>query len=235
MLNYLLPYDAWEDGPLAALGRIRQPHVRERLKEGLAAHRRDLDEMHIAWVPGKENAACEGMLMSEYVAATGLPPEEAVLNLLIEERLGVLMVYHEGDDEWVRPFLQHDLYMMGSDGIYQRSGRVHPRQFGSAGRLLGPCVRDWKLFSLEAAVHKMTAKPADRFRLSGRGVLKEGAAADVVVFDPKTVADRATLEDPRQFTTGIRHVLVNGEAIVREGEVVKPPGDLLPGQWLRAG
>lgn len=234
MLNYLLPYEAWQDGPLAALGKLNDPAFRERLRAGLRAYKNDLDEMHIAWLPGKENAGCQGMLMSEYVAASGLPAEEAIVNLLIEERLGVLMVYHEGDDEWVRPFLSHDLYVMGSDGIYQSGGQIHPRQYGSAGRLLGPCVRDWKLFTLEVAVHKMTGKPAARFGLPNRGLLRPGAFADLVVFDPATITDRATFEEPHQHTVGVRWVVVNGREVVSDGRVVPRNGTDRSGKWIQA-
>jgi N-acyl-D-aspartate/D-glutamate deacylase len=240
MLNYLLPYEVWEDGPLAALGKLTDPHVRARFAEGLRAYRLDLDEIHIAWTPSrsrlpdgtfvslgeidraeKEGPARQagptdplhGMLLSEYVRRSGLPAEEALINLLIEERLAVLLVFHEGDDRLVYPFLQHDLFMLGSDGIYHPEGAIHPRVYGSAPRVLGPLVRDARLFSLEEAVKKMTSFPAARFRLQDRGVLKEGAFADVVVFDPDTIGDRATFAAPHQPSVGVEHVVINGGVV----------------------
>jgi N-acyl-D-amino-acid deacylase len=225
MLNYLLPYEVWEDGPLAALGKLTDPHVRSRFAEGLRAYRLNLNEIHIAWTPGRaahmteEGAAMKadpsdplhGMLLSEYVLRSGLPAEEALINLLIEERLAVLLVFHEGDDRLVHPFLQHDLFMLGSDGIYHPAGAIHPRVYGSAPRILGPLVRDARLFTLEEAVKKMTSLPAARFRLPDRGVLREGAFADVVVFDPATIADRATFSAPHQSSAGVECVAINGQ------------------------
>ena len=94
---------------------------------------------------------------------------------------------------------------------------MHPRVFGSAGRWLGPLVRDRKLFSLEEAVHKLSGKSAARFGLADRGVIREGAFADLVVFDPATIADRATYEQPQQPCVGVDHVLVNGQSCRSEG------------------
>lgn len=234
MLNFLLPYEVWEDGPLAALAKLELPEIRARFAAGLQRYRLPLDQIHIAWVPGKENAHHQGKTLARYVADMGLPAEEALCNLLIEERLAVLLVFNEGIDELVGPFLAHDLYMMGTDGIYFPDGVVHPRMYGCTGRLLGRCVRDQRLFSLEDAVHKLSGRPAERFGLRERGVLREGAWADLVVFDPETVADRATYENPHQPTVGIDHVLVNGTPIVENGLPVDIPADGWPGRALQA-
>jgi N-acyl-D-aspartate/D-glutamate deacylase len=123
--------------------------------------------------------------------------------------------------------LQHDLFMLGSDGIYHPSGRVHPRLTGSAPRVIGRAVREWKLFSLEETVYKLTSYPAQRFGLADRGVIREGAAADLVVFDADTIIDNATYEDPYALTTGVEHVLVNGsevwpEATASTGRQLRP-------------
>jgi N-acyl-D-amino-acid deacylase len=217
MLNYLLPYEVWEDGPLAALGKLSDPHVRARFAEGLKAYRLNLDEIQIAWTlsQSSERPKLAGMLLSEYVAQSGLPAEEALINLLIEERLAVLLVFREGDDRLVHPFLTHDLFMLGSDGIYQEGGAIHPRVYGSAPRLIGPLVREAKLFTLEEAVHRASGKPAARFRLKDRGEAREGAYADLVVFDAKTVSDRATYNQPHQLSTGINGTMCNGQFCYR--------------------
>ena len=122
--------------------------------------------------------------------------------------------------------------MMGSDGIYQEGGHVHPRVFGSAGRILGPLVRDRKLFPLETAVQKMTSIPAIRFGLADRGELREGAFADVVVFDPETITDRATYENPQQTCVGVEQVFVNGVQILKDSEPIKVAGERQPGRAL---
>lgn len=236
MLNYLLPYEAWVDGPMGVIAQLRRPEIRARFARALQSL--PLDATHIAWVASKENSHYQGMLLSEYVAAVGKTPVDALSDLLIEENLAVLLVFFQGDDRLVEPFLQHDCYMMGTDGIFhagppEDTSVVHPRQYGSVARLLGPCVRDRKLFSLEAAVHKLSGKPAERFGLAKRGLLREGWFADVVVFDADTVADRATFADPHQTSAGMDHVLVNGVPIVRNGEAVTDLPAELPGRSLK--
>jgi N-acyl-D-amino-acid deacylase len=234
MLNFLLPYEIWEEGPLAALGKLTDPAFQARFAAGLEAYDLELDKIHIAWTHGKENARHQGKLLSDYVAESGVSAAQALCNLLIEERLAVLLVFNQGDDPLVHPFLQHDLYLMGSDGIYFEDGVIHPRMYGSAPRLLGPCVRDWKLFSLEKAVHKLSGGPARRFGLKDRGEIRAGAWADLVVFDPQTVADRATYADPHQYAAGISHVLVNGMPIVEAGRPRFSFDGPLPGRALRS-
>lgn len=233
MLSYLVPYEVWEDGPLNAVGKLADPAVRERAAVGLENYKLDLDQIHIAWTHSKENAKHQGKLLSEYVAEVGKSASDALLDLLIEERLAVLLVFHEGNDRDVDPLLKHDLFMMGSDGIYCEEGPIHPRMYGSGTRLLGPLVRDRKLFSLEQAVYKLSGFPAARFGLKNRGELKSGYYADVVVFDADTVADQATFEDPHQFSTGIDHVLVNGVPIIRDATAVENLSDPLPGRYLK--
>ena len=154
-------------------------------------------------------------------------------DLLIDENLAVLCVFVAGDDRLIEPFLAHPRFMLGSDGIFFPDGMVHPRQYGSAPRMLGPLVRDRKLFSWKAAVRKMSGLPAERFGLIDRGVVRTGAFADLVVFDPATVADRATFDDPHQLSVGIDHVLVNGVPILRDGRPVEIAGPRLPGRALR--
>jgi N-acyl-D-aspartate/D-glutamate deacylase len=123
--------------------------------------------------------------------------------------------------------------MLGSDGIYAEFGSIHPRVCGSAPRMLGPLVRDRKLFSLEDAIRRLTSHPAQRFGLVDRGVLREGAFADLVAFDPLTVADRATYQSPYEPPAGITHVLVNGVPIIAHGHPTALSRSQLPGRVLR--
>ncbi|MEE2656975.1 MAG: D-aminoacylase [Candidatus Latescibacterota bacterium] len=232
-LNFLLPYDVWEQGPLAVLGRLHNPQVRRAFARSLADN--DLSHIHIAWLPSLENEEHIGKLLSEYVDEVGGEPEDVLSDLLIEENLAVLLVFHHGEDELVHPFLQHDCYMMGSDGIYfpPPHSRVHPRVYGSAPRLLGPCVRDTELFSLEQAVRKLSGYPAERFGLEDRGILREGTFADVVIFDATTVCDRATFEEPHQLPEGISTVLVNGIPVIQDGTAVQDLPEPRPGRALK--
>lgn len=231
MLNYLLPYEVWEDGPLGVIAKLKQPEIRARFAHSLA--RMSLESVHIAWLMSKHNRCHQGETLAAYVEEIGLPPEEALCNLLIEENLAVLLVFHQGDDALVEPFLAHSHYMMGTDGIYHEDGVIHPRQYGSAARLLGPCVRDKKLFSLEDAVYKLSGYPAERFGLKGRGVLAEGHFADIVIFDPATIQDRATYQVPHQYSVGVEHVWVNGVPIIANGQPVEDLPQPLPGRALR--
>ncbi len=264
MLNYLLPYEVWESGPIAAIERLRDPAVRERFTRGLTEHRVEIDKIHIAWVGSKENSRHQGKLLSDFVDSRRSSPGDALADLLIEERLAVLLVVNEGDDPLITPFLQHPKHMVGTDGILcgcvspvrasdrdkigsltthppkdpkssssdkppealRLEGRPHPRVFGSAGRVLGPLVREVKLFSLEDAVHKLSGYPAVRFGLKHRGELKPGHFADLVLFDPNTISDQATYLEPLQPTVGMHAVLVNGTPIIDAGQPV--PADRLP-------
>ncbi len=231
MLNYLLPYEAWLNGPLGVMEKLKDRTLRNRF--ALSLERTPLDMIHIAWVNGKENARCQGKTLEAYIREVGLPPADALCDLLIEERLAVLLVFRRGSDEVVDPFLAHSRYMMGSDGIYFPDGAVHPRVYGSAAHLLGPCVRNKNLFSLEEAVYKLSGYPAERFGLSNRGAVAEGKFADLVIFDAGQIADRATYEAPHQYSVGVEHVLVNGVPIIRDGKPVAGIGTPLPGRYLR--
>ncbi len=233
MLSYLLPYEVWDDGPLAVLDKLKNREVRNRFRSGLKNYRLDFEHMRIAWVASRDNAIHQGQSVADFISQRRQSPEDALCDLLIEERLAVLCVFDEGDDRLVWPFLQHDLFMVGSDGIFFPDGVVHPRVYGSAGRILGPCVREWKLFSLEAAVHKLSGLPAKRFGLRDRGVIREGAFADVVVFDAERVIDRATYSQPHQSCTGVLQVLVNGVRVIVDGEPSLTLPERLPGRVLR--
>jgi len=108
--------------------------------------------------------------------------------------------------------------MIGSDGIPSPTGKPHPRLYGTFPRVLGSYVRNERLFSLEEGVRKMTSLPARRMKVADRGALREGYAADIVVFDPETIADRATYEDPRRYPKGIEYVILNGQVAAERGK-----------------
>ena len=233
MFSYLLPYEVWEDGPLAATAKLRDPAVRERFQSLLDCFMVPPERITLAWTATRANARYQGCSVAQYAARTGRRPADALCDLLIDENLAALSVLHTGDDAWIEPFLTHPKFMLGTDGIYFADGQVHPRVYGSAPKILGPLVRDRKLFSLEEAVRKMSGIPAERFGLVDRGEIREGAFADLVLFDPKTVADRATYDDPHQLSVGIEHVLVGGVAIIARGKPVENLGPELPGRALR--
>jgi len=228
MLHYLLPYEVWRDGPIAALPKLTDRNIRQRFARSLADV--SLGDIHIAWLGSKQNSQYQGILLSEYVELTGQAPADALCDLLIAEGMAALLVFHLGDNRFVEPFLAHDKYMMGSDGIYQIDGMLHPRQFGSAPRLLGKYVRESRLLTLEEAIYKMSGFPAKRFGLKSRGEILEGNYADLAIFDAAKIIDRATFAEPRQYSVGIEHLIVNGVPILAEGEVVN---GAFPGQHLK--
>lgn len=231
MLSYFLPYEVWEQGPLAALAKLRCSVVRRRLAAFLACPTRPpLERCRLAWLGSKVNSCWLGRSLADYVEASGCPAADAICNLLIEENLAVLCVLPHGNDDHhlVEPFLVHAKFMLGSDGIFHADGTIHPRQYASAPRILGPLVRDRKLFTLEEAVRKLSGWPACRFGLTDRGEVRPGAFADLVVFDPDTIADRATFQQPHQLSVGVKHVLVNGVAVIADAAPVEP---FAPGAW----
>jgi N-acyl-D-amino-acid deacylase len=148
-------------------------------------------------------------------------PAEAVFDLILEEGNCPHGVYHNMAEEDVQLFMRQPWVSIGSDGSalnLNAIGLPHPRSFGTNVRVLGKYARDEQLFPLEEAVRKMTSLPASVLRLTDRGLLRPGYWADVVVFDPSTVGDKATFETPKQYPAGIEYVLVNGELVVGRGE-----------------
>lgn len=233
MLNFLLPYEVWMDGPLGVLSHLDRPEIRSRFKAALEAIAVPLEQITIAWTAAPGCASLIGMRLDEFVQQRNKPPHEALIDLLIDSNLATLFVLGPTTDNLVEPLIQHDLAMLGSDGIYQPGGCVHPRVYGSAPRWLGPLVRDRKLFSLEEAVHKVSGKSAARFGLEGRGIIREGAFADLVVFDPAKIADVATYEEPQRECVGLEWVVVNG-VVVMAGAI--PSGGAgRSGRFLRRG
>ncbi|MCB0007235.1 MAG: D-aminoacylase [Anaerolineales bacterium] len=229
MLQYLLPYEVFRDGVLAAPGRLLQPEVRARFAREIPYLR--LDDIYIGWLPSRANAHFMGQSLGDYVRAVGGEPVDALSQLLIAESFAVLLVFRLGDDRFVEPWLAHDRFMMGSDGIYFPDGHIHPRHYGSGARLLGQYARDKGLMTLEAAVHKMTGFPAERFGLADRGRLATDMAADIVIFDAGTVNDRATFAEPKLEAVGVRDVFVNGIRVWADGDLATPAGP--PGRVLK--
>jgi N-acyl-D-amino-acid deacylase len=156
---------------------------------------------------------------------------ETILDLLMAG--GAQMVYHSMNEEDVKHFMKYPFNMFGADGgVSNGKGMPHPRTYGTNARVLGKYVREEKIISLEEAIRRMTSLPAQKFQLKDRGLLKEGMAADIVVFDENEVADKATFENPHQFSAGFKYVLVNGQLVIEEGKhngiksgvVLKGPG-----------
>ena len=234
MLNYLLPYEVWEDGPLAATGKLALEDIRQKVRHSFHSYRLDLDHVLMAWSPSADHIQDWGKTLAQIVEESGKDAVEALTDLLLDEQLGVLCVMDEGDDKLVEPFVAHPRCMMGTDAIYQRGGNVHPRAFGSAGRWLGSFVRNAKLFTLEEGIRKMTSLSADTFGLKGRGRLTANAYADIVIFDENNIQDHAGFGDPQHACSGIDQVFINGNRVIQDSKPLEfssssktPPGQRL--------
>jgi N-acyl-D-amino-acid deacylase len=166
----------------------------------------------------KHQPRYEGMTIGAFAKERRRPLHEAVLDLLLEEDLAVTTIAHVMSEKDVRTVLAHPRTMVGTDGLPMRSGKPHPRTFGTYPRVLEHYVGELHLLTLESAIHRMTGMVAQKLGLSDRGVLSPGAAADVVVLDMARLHDRATYADPRRSPDGVAHVFVNGAWTVREGK-----------------
>lgn len=219
--------------------RIADPATRARIE---AETRRillqqrggaDLRRLQFRVVPSAPQY--NGRTLADLAADRGLQgtPDDAV-RLLIELQLagGFSAIYHAMEEEDVVRILKHPLAMIETDGdpVGWGEGHPHPRSYGAFPRVLGRYVREQNVLTLEDAVRRMTSLPADQYGQADRGRLREGAFADITVFDPATVADRATFTDPHQFPVGIRHVVVNGVPVIRAGTLTgATPGRVLKG------
>lgn len=231
-----LPSWVHEGGEAAALARIADPQLRERLRialevdgsDGFHGVPMDWNETTIAGVTLERNGALVGQTLRAAAEAAGKRPIDFYCELLVDERLAVSGVAHVGFEETVREIMRHPAHTGGSDGILQGQ-RPHPRGWGTFARYLGHYVRETGVLSWEGAVRKLTSLPAQRLGLFDRGLVRPGMVADLVCFDPETVVDRATYEQPRTAPEGIPHVLVNGALAVRDGRRT----DVLAGRSLR--
>ena len=226
-LGSLLPDWAHEGGAPALLARLRSPVERERVVAGIRERAAGIEGWHtiiISWVPAAAHKSWEGQTIEQIGAALGLSGEETVAHVLDALGGAAHMVYFQLDEADVCRVLAHPLGMIGSDGSVAApygplsEGKPHPRSYGTHPRVLGRYVRELGLLTWEEAIRKMTSAPAQRLGLAAKGIVRPGLDADLVVFDPATVSDRATFEEPHQYPDGINHVLVNGELVVSGGD-----------------
>jgi N-acyl-D-aspartate/D-glutamate deacylase len=236
--SVLFPQWALAGGKEAFAERVKDPDQAQRMKAEMRQIFEmertggDLNRLQFRVVPALPEF--NGQTMADYAASLGLPNSLDVgIELAIELQLkgGFSAIYHAMDEQDVIRILQHPLSMIETDGdpVAYGVGFPHPRSYGSFPRILARYVRELKVLSLEAAVKKMTSMAADQYNQPLRGRLKEGAFADLVVFDPATIQDHATYTDPHRYPTGIDHVLVNGQFVIKAGALT---GER-PGTWLK--
>jgi N-acyl-D-amino-acid deacylase len=250
-LDACLPLWVREGGLDAMLGRLHDPALRERIK-------REMDDPNVTgwenqWygsggsdgvmvsaVLNPELRKWEGLTLTDIGKAMGKDPRDALMDLVVADRGETDCIIAIMDEKDVRTALKDPLIAIDTDsGARAEDGplsasKSHPRGWGTFARILGHYVRDEKLLTLEEAVRKMTSRPAARVGLQDRGLLRTGMAADITVFDPATIHDVATFEDPNHYAVGVKHVFVNGQAVVANAKITAArPGRPLRGPGYR--
>jgi N-acyl-D-amino-acid deacylase len=237
-LSALLPSWAGEGGPEQTIARLSDPRTRERIRvdleevgsDGCMGVPVDWSWIEINGVRRAENAHLVGLSVAESAAKAGRPPTEFYFDTLISENLGTSCLMHVGHEDNVRAIMRHPVHTGGSDGLLVGE-RPHPRAWGTFPRYLARYVRELGVLGLEDCVAHLTGRAARRLGLTDRGLVREGHAADLVLFDRDTVADAATFDNPRQPATGIPYVLVNGTPVIDDGRHT----GALAGHSIRSG
>jgi N-acyl-D-amino-acid deacylase len=235
-LSAVLPSWSSAGGQEATLARLRDPAALARIRADLEIHGSDgchgvvaeWDTLEISGVTHAELDGLVGRTIAGIAADTRREPFAVFVDVLLRDELGTGILQHVGHEENVQAIMRHPRHTGGSDGLLV-GAKPHPRAWGTFPRYLGHYCRDLGVFSLEECVGHLTGRAAARLRLRDRGLVQAGYAADLVLFDPATVADTATYADPRQPAAGIPHVFVNGELAMDDGKRT----DALAGRALR--
>jgi N-acyl-D-amino-acid deacylase len=224
-----------EDGGYPALfKRLRDPATREKIKaevskdsdawENLYIAAGSPDKILLVGFKSEKLKPLTGKSLAEVANMRGKDPIETLMDLIAEDESRVGTIYFLMSEENVKKELAKPWISFGSDeasqapeGVFLKSN-PHPRAYGNFARVLGKYVRDEKVIPLAEAIRRLSALPATNLGLDHRGFIKEGMFADVVVFDPTTIADRATFEKPHQYAVGVKHVFVNGAQVIKDGE-----------------
>lgn len=224
-LSALLPPWALEGGEDAMKRRLASPQERVRIRNYMEG--RDdwenfvkevgWDGILLAYSPTYPELT--GKTIEEIASELGKDPYDVVFDVLAVDGFNALMVSFNMLQGDVDKVITHPLVMMGTDGV-----QPHPRTYGTAPRIIRRYVRELKLLTLEEAIKKMTSMPAKKLKLIERGMIKEGFWADIVVFDPKEISDKATYRKPKEFPAGIKYVIVNGVITVKEGKLTNEFG-----------
>ena len=236
-LSTLAPDWALEGGYDEFKKRLQDPVQREKIAQTLRDEvvRRGERGIYVARIANPAFAQYEKKFIEQIATEMNVAPDEALMKLFSETPTSPAVIYFSMNESDVQYALKQPWVSLGADSgsptpeARAKNLGAHPRAYGTFPRVLGHYVRDVKLFTLEEAVRKMTSQAADRANLSDRGVLRPGMKADIVVFDPQTIHDVATYEDPHHFSEGVIDVIVNGVPVLREGQMTQA----LPGRVLR--
>ncbi|MET7366686.1 D-aminoacylase [Streptomyces sp. NPDC005566] len=220
----MLPSWAGEGGPESVLTRLADDATAERIRHHLEVVGSDgchgvpieWDTIEISGVGAPDLSGYVGRTVAESARLRGEAPWVTARRLLTEDRLGTTILQHVGHEENVQQIMRHRVHTGGSDGILQ-GDKPHPRAYGTFPQYLGRYVRELGILTLEECVAHLTSRPAARLRLPDRGLVREGYRADLVLFDPATVAAGSTFEEPRTLPVGIPHVLIDGRFVIEDG------------------
>jgi dihydroorotase/N-acyl-D-amino-acid deacylase len=226
-ISVLIPAWARAGGQKEFVKRTQNASLRDSIKSGIVFNilndrgGNDLDRVQFAKVSW--NKALEGKTLKYWANNLGLSPTvENGAELVIRAQLngGASAIFHAMDEKDVENIMQHPLTMIASDGrlVVPGEGHPHPRWYGTFPRVLGHFVRERGTLSLEEAIYKMSLLPAETIGIKNRGLIKKGMFADITIFDKNTIIDKATFEDPHQYSEGIYYVLVNGSVAIDEGK-----------------
>jgi N-acyl-D-amino-acid deacylase len=250
-LDASMPPWVQEGGYKAWAERLKDPTIRERVRKEMVTPTDKWESLYLmagspeqVLLVGFKNDALKpltGKTLAEVAKLRGKSPEETAMDLVVEDGSRVSTIYFlmsEGNVKkqialpWVS--FDSDEGSYAPEGVFLKSN-PHPRAYGNVARLLGHYVRDERIISLEEAVRRLTSFPAATLKLDGRGALKRGYFADVVIFDPAKIQDHATYEKPHQYSTGVRDVFVNGVQVLKAGEHTgAKPGQVVRGPgWKR--
>jgi N-acyl-D-amino-acid deacylase len=245
-LDAAMPPWVQEGGNLAWAKRLTDPAIRQRVQREMRTPSDTWENFYLAagspdniLLVGFATDALKpltGKTLAQVAKARGCSPEEAAMALVVEDQSRVEAVYFLMSEENVRKQIALPWVSFGSDAPSLapeepfRKSNPHPRAYGNVARLLGRYVRDEKIVGLSEAVRRLTSLPAQNLKLAGRGKLAPGYFADLVIFDPAKVQDHATYEQPHQYSSGVLHVFVNGQHVLRDGEHTgAKPGRVLRG------
>ena len=212
-----LPHWACEGGPKAMLERLRQPKTRGEICTDIRTTAPPWDKLVLACASTEKNKTFVGKNMLETATMAGKDIAEFVCDLILEEELYASYVAFIGNEEDLRTIMKHPCHTVSSDGILV-GDRPNPRGWGTFPRYLGFYCRELGLFRLEEIIRHMTSASAQCLGLNDRGLIKENLIADLVVFNPETIIDEATFDEPKRYPTGIDYVLVNGAVVIDKGK-----------------
>ncbi|MBA3356599.1 MAG: D-aminoacylase [Pyrinomonadaceae bacterium] len=233
-LNATLPPWALDGGYEALFKRLEDPATRQKIAEAVRTPTDEWENLYrnagspdrvlLVGFKTEKLKPLTGKTLAEVAKMRGKDPVETIMDLMLEDRSRVDAIYFQMSEENIKQQIRKPWVSFGSDGasmapegVFLKSS-THPRAYGNFARLLGKYVREEKVISLAEAVRRLTGLPATNLGLDRRGFLRTGMFADVVVFDPQTIADRATFENPHQYSVGVKHVFVNGGQVLKDGE-----------------